>query len=483
MTTVVVDMCELCIREMANSAAGRAATPVNAGSQSISSFSASFTGTDQSNMLALIYGQRWDTRSLTFAFPDQASDYGNYASGETGSFSSFNTAQKQAAIAAFAMLESYTNLDFTQVTGDQGSAEIRLAESALPGTAWAYYPSNGYQSGDVWLDTNAYDAPLIGTYAWHSIMHEIGHSLGLKHGHEATGYGALDAAHDQMAYSVMTYRSHTGSNATNYTNEYYGYAQSYMAFDIAAVQALYGVNWTTNSGDTTYRWSSSSGKMFIDGAGLAAPGSNRVFTTIWDAGGTDTLDLSNYNDGTTGNMDPGGYLSFSSTQKAQLAAGIWADGNVYFALSPNGGKRAYIENLITGTGDDFIFANSAKNVITTMGGHDRIEGMGGHDVINGNGGKDFIKGGPGADTLNGGVGSDTLKGNGGADIFVLDDRSGKDIIKDFVLGEDFIDVPNPALATLTTSNTGHLTVDYLGSWAVLRGLAYDPALDPLDYVI
>jgi len=226
-------MCEKCILELELSLRAQAARG-DAGPESITTFEASFTGSDQSNMLALVYGDRWDQKNLTFSFPDQQSDYGSYGSGEAASFSSLNNAQENAALAAFAMLENYSGLDFSQITSNEGSAEIRIGESDMPSTAWAYYPSNSYQSGDVWLDKNLYDNPLSGTYAWHTLMHEIGHSIGLKHGHETSSYGALDTAHDQMSYSVMTYKSHVGSLGSSYTNEFYGYAQSYMAFDIAA---------------------------------------------------------------------------------------------------------------------------------------------------------------------------------------------------------------------------------------------------------
>ena len=482
---MVLGMCEECVRLAANAAAAgtMASNKDGASSQNIDNYEAAFAGAHQNNMLALIYGQRWDSKNITFSFPNQAADYGNYGSGEAASFSSLNNTQKNAAITAFSMLESYTKLNFSNVTSNEGNAEIRLGESDMPSTAWAYYPSNGYQSGDIWLDPSYYNNPLRGTYAWHTVLHEIGHAIGLKHGHDNSGYGALDAAHDQMPYSVMTYNSHSSSSGNNYTNEYYGYAQSYMVYDIAASQALYGVNWSTNSNASTYKWSGTTGQMTINGQGQGAPASNRIFSTIWDAGGTDTIDLSNYNSGTTGDMTPGSYLSFSPIQTVQLASGVWADGNVYFALAPEKSqKKAYIENLITGSGDDFIFGNKSHNEISTKAGLDQVHGRGGHDIINGNGGKDFLIGGPGSDTLDGGLGTDTLKGGGGPDTFILSETSGKDIIKDFSVSEDTIDVPNVDLATLTISNTGHLTVDYLGNWAVLRGLTYDPTLDPLDYI-
>lgn len=481
-------MCEKCVAAAA-AAAAKANTnngsPVGAqGSKSTTTFKTSFTGVDQSNMLALIYGQQWDSNNITFSFPDQASDYGSYPSSETGSFSSLNTAQKNASLAAFTMLEGYSTINFNQLSTNEGGADIRISKSGAPSTAWAYLPSNAVQAGDVWIgQSSTYNSPIRGTYAWHTILHEIGHALGLKHGHENTGYGALDASHNEMAYSLMTYMSHTSSSGSAYTNEYYGYAQTYMVYDIAAIQAMYGVNWSTNSGDSTYTWSSTSGEMFINGIGQGAPASNRIFSTIWDGGGTDTIDLSNYSGPITGTMNPGEYLSFSSIQKAQLSSGIWADGNIYFALAPNNNKKAFLENLILSTGDDFIFANKSHNVVEAKGGKDFVKGLGGHDTLLGGGGKDKLVGGPGADILNGGIGGDRLKGSGGADLFVLNDRSGKDVAVDFVLGLDYVDVPDTSLATLTVSNTGHLTVEYLGSWMILRHHDYNAGLDPLDYVI
>ena len=454
-----------------------------AGSSGITGFQTQFKDHHQANMLALIGSSKWSETSLTYSFPDATLDYtgapSSYGSGElTAGFAQLAANQQEAANRAFDMISAYTGMTFAEVTGPQGTADIRLATSNVPTTAWAYYPSSNSVGGDAWFNgaNGYYGNPKIGTYGFHTFMHELGHSIGLKHGHDNSGYGSLDAAHDQMAFSVMTYKSHTGSTGASYSNEYYGYAQTYMAYDIAAFQALYGVDWDTEAGDSTYTFSQTTGEMSINGVGQGAAGSNRIFRTIWDGNGNDTIDLSNYGNDVTGDMAPGQYLDFSAIQTAQLAAGVYADGNVYFALAPNGKKQAMIENIITGSGEDSIRGNKADNTIDLGGKHDEAFGMGGDDVLLGGGGRDRLIGGPGDDRLDGGIGRDWLKGAKGADVFVLNETSSKDIVLDFELGVDLIDVPDNGLASLGVSNTGHLTVEYADAMLILRHLDPGDAL-------
>lgn len=458
--------------------------------KTISSFETSFKGAHETNMRALIYGRAWGSKELTYSFTDSTADYtsGAYANRtelENG-FKPFNAAQKAAAVRAFSLIESYTNLKFTEVTDaqGQGEADIRMAGSGAPSTAWAYYPSKSPVGGDVWINSASahYSNPRVGTYGNHTFQHEIGHALGLKHGHDSSGYGALDAAHDHMAYSVMTYKSYQGHTTGGYTNEYYGYTQTYMAYDIAALQAIYGINWETNNTDSTYTFSRTTGETFINGVSVNAPASPRIFSTIWDGGGVDTIDLSNYDENVTADMRSGGAIHFSQIQTAQLTAGKYADGNIFMAIAPEESKRAMIENLTTSSGNDKIKANRADNRIEAGSGNDDVITFGGDDFLFGGDGNDRLSAGAGKDRLDGGLGRDTLKGGGGReqDVFVLDEHYGRDVAVKFDLGIDKVDVPNVADATLLTSNTGWLTVEYHGAWMILRGHKMgDAALEDL----
>ena len=80
--------------------------------------------------------------------------------------------------------------------------------------------------------------------------------------------------------------------ATRY--EDWGAPQSFMMLDIAALQHIYGADFTANAGNTVYRWCPPRGGPWSTATLAIEPGGNRIFATIWDGGGTDTYDLSAY---------------------------------------------------------------------------------------------------------------------------------------------------------------------------------------------
>src|SRR5947199_8886604 len=115
-----------------------------------------------------------------------------------------------------------------------------------------------------------------------------------------------------------------------------------MILGSAALQKMYGANYIFNSSDSVYSWTSTTGEMSINAVGQGAPGNgiggsaNRVFMTIWDGGGNDTYDLSNYTSGTTINLRPGEWTTTSAIQLANLGGGHIAPGNVASALEYQG---------------------------------------------------------------------------------------------------------------------------------------------------
>lgn len=75
-----------------------------------------------------------------------------------------------------------------------------------------------------------------------------------------------------------------------------------------------------------------------------------------------------------------------------------------------------IENVTLGSGDDFVFASDATNIILAGGGGDYLDGAFGLDTIMGEAGRDTIFGGFEANLLDGGDGNDSLSGGAGSDL-------------------------------------------------------------------
>ncbi len=430
------------------------------------------SATGDNNIDGLLVGSKWSSTSVSFGFTDSIADY------ESGypdlanhglSFQTFNATQRDVARKWIAPGGEYYNVSLlvtSELTGTSDrDATIRMAMSNVPGTAFGYYPANTVAGGDTWFNKVDYNSPVIGNYAYHTFGHELGHALGLKHGHETGGVSnvSMNADRDSMEFSIMTYRSYVGHDLNAlpyYTNETWGFAQSLMMYDIRAIQQMYGAWFGYNSSATTYTFSTTTGEMFVNGVGQGTPGANRIFRTVWDGNGIDTYDFSNYITNLSINLTPGGWSDLDvggNSQRAMLNAGYggitqYARGHVFNALQYNGDARSLIENAKGGSGNDTIIGNVANNVIEANAGNDTVDGgdgndqiyLGdgndsvnitslGNDIFYGGNGDDFIWGFSGNETYYGEAGNDTLKGysgndtiNGGAGADVMDGESGSD---------------------------------------------------------
>ena len=106
----------------------------------------------------------------------------------------------------------------------------------------------------------------------------------------------------------------------------------------------------------------------------------------------------------------------------------------------------YSETLRGTDSRDYIYGYGGNDLLIGYGGNDDIYGGAGHDDLFGGAGRDYLNGGSGDDNLTGGSGQDFLTGGYGSDYFIFDDGDtgvgyyNRDVINDFILDEDMIDL-------------------------------------------
>jgi Ca2+-binding RTX toxin-like protein len=410
---------------------------------------------------ALNSGTRWTpststgTPTLTYSF---------YLGSPTdSSYGALSTIARDFARQIFSDLSSYINLNFLEVaengTSSSPRGNIRLQTFTGSGYAYAYYRGDVFfnASSDNASSTNGFQTG-IGSHGYMSMIHEIGHSLGLKHPGNYNGSGPgtgpfLDYGDDNTGNTVMSY---------NFAGRSAG---SLMPFDILALQSLYGARvWNTN--DTTYTFANLS--SFSDGSRNWGSTTSDTRLTIWDSSGIDTLNfaaLASNGNGYRFDLNDGGWLSVRSEFNSTTYTARSDTSGSQYRTTNRGTRLAYganIENLIGTSSNDEIIGNALANIINGGEGTDtlfefgdanmtltntslsreggntdtissieqaNLTGGGGNNIINaaaftgpvtlsGEAGDDNITSSNGNDRLSGGSGSDTITGGSGTDILV-----------------------------------------------------------------
>lgn len=492
-------------------------------------------------------GRQQDTSDgiITFGFATYQHALGlnnNPSFGEGTGYTPFTEAQKAAARIAISNWDDLIAATFVEVQPGPGASDygrqtvdIALANTwSGPAQAWAYYPGYGNQyervAGDVWIADPRYNGSngqlLPGFYGLQTLNHELGHSIGLSHpgdynfGDDGDGDGVPDPIsyegdafyfQDSHQFTIMSYFDsfETGAQNVDWNLMRFVYPSTPMVDDVMVAQQKYGADMTTRTGDTTYGFNSTGD--VTNAAMKFYNGEMATIFTIWDAGGTDTLDLSGYYTDSVIDLRPGAYSSAGGwgaynpallaidpadlTASAALAyinannaaAGLpgrngpsslgadyfyrlYFEGNV---VHPTAGllNEGLSWREITGTGDQYLMEQNigiayGAIIENAVGGH-------GNDRINGNSANNSFTGGDGADTF-------ILARYGATDTSI-------DTIQDFQAA-DVIDLTefagltaanvsfNTATDTLSIDTDGNGTVDMT---AIVHGVDVNIATDIL----
>jgi serralysin len=310
----------------------------------------------------------WGNRQISYSFFNGGSYYGNTT------MSPVSEATRNNVRGIFERIAQVIDVDFVEVSETTGQiGRIRFLLNPSTSYASAGYPTTDTldtTAGDVYLNptfdntasTNGFQNPA-GRHGYMTLIHEIGHALGLKHPH--TGTPVLAPELNNTTNTVMTY-NFTGNSAG-----------TLMSYDIKALQSLYGAR-NSYSGNDTYQFTGRIDQFAIKGAAFLTT-SLATKLTIWDSSGIDTLDFSQLTFNSVGyrlDLNPGGILT---TRSAYNATGYTVNSLTYYT-STFGTAIAHdvlIENIVNSSSNEEIFLNAASNTISGY----RLSSANGNDII------------------------------------------------------------------------------------------------------
>lgn len=411
----------------------------------------------------------WSTTTLTYGFRQSGDDA--YAAFN----SRFSVAQQSNIALIMAYYAEVVNLSFTN-QGETNDAQLLFANYGAYDSigAFAYGPGDSSVNGDVWYNENYNDGNFaVGSDFYEIMLHEIGHTMGLSHPglYDAGNGGSISYANsaqftqDSESWTIMSY---FGSDETGGSDLI---AQTLGIADILALQNAYGANMSTRAGDDSYG---------LGGAGIYDFDRNTKLT-IWDGGGTDTLDLSassanqfiNLNEGTLsdifGRLGNLGIAVGTILENARGGSGadtiignafdndLYGGGGVDQLFGGAGADHlrgdADADILVGGAGDDIFYVDNARDVIIegVGGGYDIVQAAVSYTLAAGIAIQELraegavnLTGNGSSNRLVAGTGVNNLTGGGGRDVFVFDfgssTSSARDTITDFTQGLDRVDL-------------------------------------------
>lgn len=287
------------------------------------------------------------TKTWNYSFPSTQPSYDTDLDNAKG-WTAFTDTQIARTKQALELITNIFDFKFVESNNPSALNTFTFANNIQSDSAaYAKIPSKYFFGSDIFMDkSGGIDSLSDGTYGALTLIHEIGHALGLKHPFagkdNVTPY--LPTAENKTLWTLMSYETSSDQ-----------YSFNFSPLDIAALQYIYGPSSKARTSNDKYVISQDASNF------------------IWDGAGTDTLDASALTQGATLYMTPG-YWSFVGNARAST---ITSAGQVTVNFG------TVLENLIGSAFADNLYGNDVNNVINGGAGNDQITGGGGNDNIDG----------------------------------------------------------------------------------------------------
>lgn len=437
--------------------------------------------------------------------------------------------------AAFEAWEDIANIDFVEVA-DSANSDIRLGWDFIDGmngtvgeAAYSYFISpTGFDTFDfaeirfdtseIWSTDPNYVGSAVNFFA--VALHEIGHALGLDHSTnpDTIMYFQTNATVDLTSFDIAGAQAIYGAAiggggliGTAGADNLVGTGANDFISGLAGNDVLVG-----NGGNDSMTGGDGNDGLF---AGSGDAGNDTMYgdagnDTIGGGAGNDTLVGGTGSDvlfGGAGSdwLDVGIHNTFTSdgpTLTNTAWAGTGADrvdgdntsdlmgggsgndslagygGNdILFGGADNAADATNHDSFLGGDGDDKIYGGT---------GNDSMSGDALHDLMFGGVGDDTLLGGSGNDELWGGAGNDRMTGGTGTDKFGFAASSGSDVVTDFEVGIDMLDLSfattnfttAASVAAAATDTGAGLQIDLGGGATLVLAGVMEADIANIDFI-